>query len=66
MKVVIVGGGIIGAALARYLVGQGADVLVINAGGGATAASFGWVNASFYLNEDRFRLRAEGIAAWRR
>lgn len=66
MKIVIVGSGIIGAALARTLARTGADVTVVGAGGGATPASFGWVNASFYLNEDHFRLRAEGIAAWQR
>lgn len=66
MKIVIVGGGIIGAALARSLVTSGADVTLIEAGGGATPASFGWVNASFFLNPDHFALRAEGIAAWKR
>lgn len=66
MKVIIVGGGIIGAALARRLGDAGADVLVFEGAPGATPASFGWVNASFYLNADHFALRAEGIAAWRR
>ncbi|WP_299374565.1 FAD-dependent oxidoreductase [uncultured Tateyamaria sp.] len=66
MKVVIIGGGIIGAALAHRLIRDGADVTVLDAGLGATAASFGWINASFFLDDDHFRLRAEGIAAWRR
>lgn len=66
MKIAIIGGGIIGAALARHLNRAGADVTVFDTGPGATQASFGWVNASFFLNEDHFRLRAEGLAAWRR
>jgi glycine/D-amino acid oxidase-like deaminating enzyme len=66
MKVLIIGSGIIGAALARHLGSAGADVTVMEAGAGATAASFGWINASFYLDQDHFRLRAAGIEAWRR
>ncbi|WP_299150049.1 FAD-dependent oxidoreductase [uncultured Tateyamaria sp.] len=66
MRVIIIGGGIIGAALARHLVEGGADVTVLEGGGGATPASFGWVNASYFLNPDHFALRAEGIAAWKR
>ena len=66
MKIVIVGAGIIGAALAHRLTQEGAEVTVIGAGAGATPASFGWINASFFLDDDHFRLRAEGIAAWRR
>ncbi|WP_420012206.1 NAD(P)/FAD-dependent oxidoreductase [Tateyamaria sp.] len=66
MKVVIIGAGIIGAALARSLSTSGADVTVMSSGVGATAASFGWINASFYLDADHFRLRAAGLEAWRR
>lgn len=66
MHVVIIGGGIIGAALAHRLGRSGAQVTVIEGAGGATAASFGWINASFFLNEDHFALRAEGLAAWAR
>lgn len=66
MKVVIIGAGIIGAALARNLSDAGSDVTVIEAGGGATGTSFGWINASFYLNAEHFRLRAAGLDAWRR
>ena len=39
MKVVIIGGGIIGAALAHNLLRAGADVTVIAVGIGATGAS---------------------------
>ena len=66
MKVAIIGGGIIGAALARALNTAGADVTVFESAPGATHASFGWINASFYLNADHFALRAAGIEAWRR
>ncbi|MEP3845004.1 MAG: FAD-dependent oxidoreductase [Paracoccaceae bacterium] len=67
MRVIIVGGGIIGAALAYQLDRDGAEVLIIEGralGSGATAASFGWINASFYLNAHHFRLRKAGIEAW--
>ncbi|WP_299041532.1 FAD-dependent oxidoreductase [uncultured Tateyamaria sp.] len=66
MKTIVVGGGIIGAAIAHQLRGQGEDVIVLEAGAGATAASFGWINASFFLTPDHFRLRQAGIEAWRR
>ena len=66
-RVVIVGAGVIGAACAFRLAEQGHAVTVIDGGGGqATAASFGWLNASFYLDEAHFALRAEGLRAWRR
>ena len=66
MHVVIIGGGIMGAALAHRLGGAGARVTVIEGAAGATPASFGWINASFYLNEDHFALRTAGLEAWRR
>lgn len=66
-KVVVVGAGIIGAVAAFHLAEQGAEVLVVDAGGvNATQTSFGWINASFYQNPQYFALRAEGIAAYRR
>lgn len=66
MKTVVIGSGILGAALAARLAGDGAEVVVIDGGPGATACSFGWINASFHLDAAHFRLRAEGIAAWHR
>jgi glycine/D-amino acid oxidase-like deaminating enzyme len=67
MRVIVAGAGVIGAAVAFHLAGRGAAVTVVDAGTpGATGASFGWINASFHLNADHFRLRAEGIAAHRR
>ncbi|SFS14942.1 NAD(P)/FAD-dependent oxidoreductase [Yoonia litorea] len=66
-RIIVVGAGIIGAGIAMRLARAGADVTVI-AGQAplATTASFGWINASFFLDDDHHRLRAEGIAAWHR
>ncbi|MEL7097778.1 MAG: FAD-dependent oxidoreductase [Pseudomonadota bacterium] len=64
MRVIIIGGGIIGAACAYAL--RDHDLTLLDAGGGATDASFGWIGASFHLDAAHFRLRAEGIEAWAR
>ncbi|WP_299653259.1 FAD-binding oxidoreductase [uncultured Tateyamaria sp.] len=66
MKTIIIGGGIIGAAIAHQARAHGSEVVSFDNGPGATAASFGWVNASFFLGENHFRLRQAGIEAWRR
>lgn len=69
MQVVIIGAGIVGASLAFTLSQQGVDVTVIDASGpaaGATGRSFGWANASFYLDKSHHDIRAEGIASYRR
>lgn len=69
VKIIIVGAGIIGAVTAFRLAAAGAQVTVIEAGtpaGAASAASFGWVNASFYANRDHFNLRFASIDAHRR
>ncbi len=67
VKIIVVGAGVIGAATAWNLARSGAQVTVVDAGlPAATAASFGWINASFFLNEDHFRLRVEGISAYHR
>lgn len=64
--VIIVGAGIIGANTAYQLQKSGAQVTVVDAGaGGATSASFGWINASFFQNPDYFRLRTDSIDAYR-
>lgn len=68
-SVIVVGAGLIGAGIARALARGGARVTVVEAGMPAALASgrsFGWINASFYLNEDHFRLRLAGMAAHRR
>ena len=69
MKVIVVGAGVIGALTAYRLAQQGAEVTVVDAGqpaNAASGASFGWINASFYLDEDHFRLRRVGIEAHHR
>lgn len=66
-RIVVVGAGVIGAAVAYRLQSQGAQVTVIHDGATrATDASFGWINASFFLDHGHFRLRFEGISAWQR
>ncbi|MFK7744158.1 MAG: NAD(P)/FAD-dependent oxidoreductase [Roseobacter sp.] len=68
MKVIVVGAGIIGALTAFRLVQHGADVTIIDAGQPATAASgasFGWINANFFGNEDYFHLRHASMRAHR-
>ncbi|WP_187430362.1 D-amino acid dehydrogenase [Roseobacter fucihabitans] len=69
MKVIVVGAGIIGSLIAYRLVQAGAEVTLIDAGlpaHAASGASFGWINASFYADNDHFNLRAAGIEAHRR
>ena len=66
-SVIIIGAGIIGSAVAYQLARVGRQVTVIGGGHAtATGSSFGWINASFFLDDDHHHLRAEGIAAWRR
>ncbi|MGB7320502.1 MAG: FAD-binding oxidoreductase [Albidovulum sp.] len=68
-RVIILGAGVTGAAIAYRLAKAGASVAVIDAatpGAGASGRSFGWINANFYADEDHFRLRMAGIAAYHR
>ncbi|MBC7736444.1 MAG: FAD-binding oxidoreductase, partial [Candidatus Saccharibacteria bacterium] len=68
-RIVIIGAGLVGAALAYRLSQAGASVTVIEAAHPASAASgasFGWINASFFHSDAHFNLRAEGIAAHHR
>jgi glycine/D-amino acid oxidase-like deaminating enzyme len=68
-KFVIIGAGLIGAALAFQLARSGRAVTLIEAGLPAHAASgrsFGWINASFALSEAHFALRVAGMAAHER
>ncbi|KQI71291.1 hypothetical protein AN191_13480 [Loktanella sp. 5RATIMAR09] len=66
-SVIIVGAGIIGAATALQLARGGHRVTVVASGApDATSAAFGWINASFYLDDDHHHLRAAGIRAWHR
>ena len=67
--VLIIGAGLIGACLAFRLTRAGARVTVIEAARpatGASGASFGWINASFFHSTAHFNLRAEGTLAHHR
>lgn len=68
-KTLIIGAGITGAALAFQLSRRGEAVTIVAThtnGGLASVASFGWLNASYYLSPAHYRLRHEGLAAHRR
>lgn len=68
-RTLIIGAGITGAALAFQLSRRGEAVTIISThaeGGLASAASFGWLNASFFLSHPHFHLRHAGLAAHRR
>lgn len=68
-RILIIGAGLVGAALAYRLSLTGAQVTVLDAGPPASAASgasFGWINASFFHSPAHFNLRAEGIRAHHR
>jgi glycine/D-amino acid oxidase-like deaminating enzyme len=65
----IIGSGITGAALAFQLSrkGEAATIVSTHAEGGlASTASFGWLNASFFLSHPHYHLRHAGLAAHRR
>ena len=69
MHIVIVGTGIVGAALAYRLAEAGVAVTLIDragVGSGASSKSFGWINASDAEPVRYNRFRQEAIAAWRR
>ncbi len=69
-RVIIIGAGIIGAAIAAELAKSGQSVTVIDAAAGpasgASGRSFGWINASYSLSDAHFHLRFSGMDAWRR
>ena len=68
-KVIVIGAGIIGSAIAWHLTKAGAHVVVIDAGGGggvATPNSWAWINASWGNPEPYFRLRERSMREWRR
>ena len=67
--VIVIGAGIIGAAIAYHLAKDGARVSVLDAGepgGLATRKSWAWINASWGNPEPYFRLRMRSMAEWQR
>lgn len=68
-RIIIVGSGIVGACLAYAAAQRGARPLVVSAGppsggGGATAASWAWINACSTEDPDYFRLRHASLQRW--
>jgi glycine/D-amino acid oxidase-like deaminating enzyme len=69
-RVVIAGGGIIGASIAYHLARRGAQVTLLEKlrpACGATEKSFAWLNATFSKQpRDYFNLNLLGMVGWRR
>ena len=68
-RIIVIGSGIIGAAIAWHLAKRGAEVTVIEAGaagGLATRMSWAWINASWGNPEPYFRLRQRAMQEWRK
>ncbi|MFB4309373.1 NAD(P)/FAD-dependent oxidoreductase [Actinomadura sp. GTD37] len=71
MRIVIIGGGIVGAALAARLAGgaDAAEVTLVEQdrpGSGASGGSFGWLNANDPGDPAYHSLRVAALGAWRR
>lgn len=68
-RVVVAGGGIMGASIAYALARRGASVTVLERttpGSGATANSFAWINSTYSKQPwTYFQLNRLGIEAWR-
>lgn len=68
MRIIIIGAGILGAAIAWSLGRRGAKVTVVDdrtaPGEGATAASFSWINACHGNRPPYFGLRMHSLAMW--
>lgn len=68
-NILIIGAGIIGSALAYRLGQSGCTVTLLDpsdAGGTASGASFGWVNASYENPKPYYTLRRHAMDAWTR
>ncbi len=66
MRVVVIGAGVVGAAVAAELAARGARVTVLEAehpGAGTTATSFAWVNSANKEPEPYFALNHAGMRA---
>ncbi len=67
-SILIIGAGIIGAAMAYRLARAGAAPIVVDAGAGggeATAAAWAWLNASWGNPPPYARLRKQSLGLWR-
>lgn len=68
-RVIVVGGGIIGASFAYHLSKAGAAVQLVEEnpqiGGVATPKSWAWINASWGNPRNYFRLRMHAMQLWR-
>ena len=62
--IIIVGAGVIGAAIAYHAAAHVRVTVVAGHALRATDASFGWVNASYFADDAHFRLRQAGIQAY--
>lgn len=68
MKVIVVGGGLLGAPVAWRLAQAGAKVTLLEASGlgsGASQASFAWISSSTTTNHDYYRLKMDAVAEYR-
>ena len=66
MRVIVIGAGVVGAAVAAALTRRGAEVTVLDAGrpgAGTTTTSFAWVNANNKHPQPYFELNNAGVAA---
>ncbi|MBJ7600640.1 FAD-binding oxidoreductase [Candidatus Nephthysia bennettiae] len=69
MKILVVGGGILGSSIAFRLAEAGADVVLLEAGmpgGGTSGASFAWVSSRSKRPREYFDLNLRGMDAHRR
>jgi glycine/D-amino acid oxidase-like deaminating enzyme len=67
VRVVVIGAGLLGSAVADELAAAGASVTVLEAGtpgGGTSGSSFAWINAQDKAPEGYFALNAEGVATY--
>lgn len=65
MKIIVVGGGILGASITRALAVAGEEVHLLDrwgVGTGTTATTFSWVNSNRKLEPAYFRLNVAGMA----
>jgi glycine/D-amino acid oxidase-like deaminating enzyme len=68
-RVVIVGGGVLGACVAGACAGRGAHVTLVDAavpGSDTSSTSFAWANAQKKQPEPYFELNADGLAEYHR